>query len=305
MSGLTELVRSTDFWFDDGTIILKVEHTLYRVYRGLLASRSTVFRDTFAMPQPDQAAEEQDELEGCPVVQLHDKEKDFTRFLKALHHYGCYKGAAVSGIVELSSVLRLSDKYDVPILRESMISILCDIYPSSLDKWLARLTAVPPGYRISRNDDITVLNLARKLDIRSILPSAMYLVSITHGLEVLYGGPNRRIENKDDRKRYTLAFTELLLEQRRVATGFLLHEDEIPGCDGDEGECDAERLRWLAIDLPAHEDDPLSGKIAWKDFDVCSSCLELAQDEYAEAREDFWEGLPGIFDLGSWKKLLS
>lgn len=80
-----ELVRSPEFWFDDGTVVLQVENTLYRVYRGLLASRSTVFRDTFSMPQP---AEGREEIEGCPVVQLHDREKDFTRFLAALHHHG-------------------------------------------------------------------------------------------------------------------------------------------------------------------------------------------------------------------------
>lgn len=80
-----ELFRSTEFWFDDGTVVLQVENTLYRVYRGLLSSRSTVFHDTFSIPQP---VEERTEIEGCPVVQLHDRSKDFTRFLKALHHYG-------------------------------------------------------------------------------------------------------------------------------------------------------------------------------------------------------------------------
>lgn len=80
-----ELVRSTEFWFEDGTVVLRVENTLYRVYRGLLASRSTVFHDTFSIPQP---AEEREEIDGCPVLQLHDKEEDFTWFLKAFHHRG-------------------------------------------------------------------------------------------------------------------------------------------------------------------------------------------------------------------------
>ncbi|KAJ7246188.1 hypothetical protein C8J57DRAFT_1523691 [Mycena rebaudengoi] len=59
-----ELVRSADFWFIDGTIVLQVEQTLFRP-----------------------AGESADVIDGCPVVHLHDAEVDFTRFLKALHNY--------------------------------------------------------------------------------------------------------------------------------------------------------------------------------------------------------------------------
>ena len=66
----TGLMRSPAFWFADGTVVIQVENTLYRVYRGLLGSRSMVFHDTFSVPQP---AEEGMAIEGCPLVQLHDK----------------------------------------------------------------------------------------------------------------------------------------------------------------------------------------------------------------------------------------
>ncbi|KAJ7167231.1 hypothetical protein C8R43DRAFT_984555 [Mycena crocata] len=45
--------RSTDVWFDDGTVILQAEQTLFRVYRGVLAAQSTIFRDMFSISQPD------------------------------------------------------------------------------------------------------------------------------------------------------------------------------------------------------------------------------------------------------------
>jgi hypothetical protein len=91
MDTSAELVRSPDFWFEDGTVVLQVETTLFRVYRGLLASRSTVFCDTFSIPQPPES--ERNEIEGCPVVELHDKAKDFVRFLKALHNYGYWQAS--------------------------------------------------------------------------------------------------------------------------------------------------------------------------------------------------------------------
>jgi hypothetical protein len=82
-----ELVCSPDFWFEDGTVVLQVQNTLYHVYRGLLTLQSVVFRDTFSIPQPS-AESEKNGIEGCPVVQLHDKAEDFTRFMKAIHDYG-------------------------------------------------------------------------------------------------------------------------------------------------------------------------------------------------------------------------
>ncbi|KAJ6603346.1 hypothetical protein DFH09DRAFT_1124218 [Mycena vulgaris] len=46
-----ELVRSSEFWFKDGTVVLQIENTLYR---SLLSSRSTVFHD---IPQPPRLTE--------------------------------------------------------------------------------------------------------------------------------------------------------------------------------------------------------------------------------------------------------
>ncbi|KAJ7764046.1 hypothetical protein DFH07DRAFT_939210 [Mycena maculata] len=301
------LVRSTDLWFDDGTIVLQVETTLYRVYRGLLSSRSAVFRDTFSIPQP--AEDGAGEIEGCPVVRLHDREKDFTRFLKALFHCGSHKTCAVTGIYELRSVLRLSDKYDVPLLRESMISILSDVYPSCLDEWLTRSTRVPSGYRATARDCIHVLNVAQEMDICGILPGVMYQICRRHDIsEILYGVPARprdiKISRSEDQKRCAVAIPELISSRHRILTHYLMR-NEHGGCE-DEAVCDAERLRWLGLDYPADDlFDPLADEIPWEDFDVCSSCLEDAKETYTLDREDLWRDLPRIFDLGTWTDLLA
>ncbi|KAJ6616730.1 hypothetical protein B0H10DRAFT_1798863 [Mycena sp. CBHHK59/15] len=301
-----ELVRSTEFWFEDGTIVLQVGTTLYRVYRGFLAARSTVFYDTFSMPQPPGVSAD---IEGCPIVQLHDNPKDFSRFLRALHQCGTYKTCPVSDFSELSSILRLSDKYDVPLLRGSMISILRDIYPSSLPKWLKRKT--PAGYTESWFDDYCVLNLARKMDIRSILPGVMYEVCLTGSESVFSGilaGKTRvKIKDNGDRKRCIVAIPELMVERRQLLR-FLLDHD-IDGCE-DEDECDAERLRWLENDLQdteklADEFDPLSEDFEWDEYNVCSACLDAAKADFRAARRRLWNDLPRIFDLPSWNDLLA
>jgi hypothetical protein len=50
-------------------------------------------------------------------------------------------------------------------------------------------------------------------------------------------------------KRYALAIPKLILDRVRVSTGYLVHEKGVVGCESEEGECDAERLCWLALDL--------------------------------------------------------
>lgn len=81
---IPQLTRSSDVWFDDGTVVLQAETTLFRVYRGVLVAQSPIFRDTFAIPQPPA----QEMYEGCPVILLHDSPGDLELFLLATHDAG-------------------------------------------------------------------------------------------------------------------------------------------------------------------------------------------------------------------------
>lgn len=73
-------VRS-ELWFEDGTIVLEAEATQFRVYRGILAANSAIFRDMFGLCQPA----EEDTVDGCPIVRLHDSAKDLRCALDILH----------------------------------------------------------------------------------------------------------------------------------------------------------------------------------------------------------------------------
>jgi hypothetical protein len=74
--------RHPDLWFDDGSVVLKAENTLFRVHRTTLSTHSTVFSDMFGIPHPPG----QDEIEGCPVVKLPDLANDVGYLLKALYN---------------------------------------------------------------------------------------------------------------------------------------------------------------------------------------------------------------------------
>ncbi|KAJ6596410.1 hypothetical protein DFH09DRAFT_905327 [Mycena vulgaris] len=290
-------MRSSDFWFQDDTVVLQVENTLYRVYRGLLMARSTVFHDTFSISQPEN---EGNHMEGCPVVQLHDKGEDFTRFLKALHQYGTYKNCPVSGFFELWSALRLSDKYDIPVLRHLMISILREIYPSTLKEWATRKP--PPRYTAH------VGNHLSEMSIRRILPAVMYAVCYKLTLNLIVSGYGTalkiKIQNKEYQNRCILAIPRLMVAQRN-SVGYVTVYEDIE-CN-DPSSCNTEPLLWLALDLDDEDTlNPLTNhKLGSRHvFAVCPSCLESARETCQDARDALWEELPEIFDLGTWEELL-
>lgn len=71
-----------EFWFHDGSIVLHVEDTLFRVHQTILSNHSEVFADLFAVPQP----QVQEVIEGCHVVQVHDQIQDMHDLLDAIYH---------------------------------------------------------------------------------------------------------------------------------------------------------------------------------------------------------------------------
>lgn len=75
--------RSKEFWLDDGSIVLHVENTLFRVHRTQLSANSEVFRNMFSVPQP--ALKQGEEIEGCPIVRLPDLAADWTYVLVGLY----------------------------------------------------------------------------------------------------------------------------------------------------------------------------------------------------------------------------
>lgn len=81
-----EVLRHPDFWLRDGSIILSVQHVLFKVHQTILAQHSEIFADLFDLPQPDPEFGGDDLLEGCRVVQLQDSPDDFEDLLRAIYH---------------------------------------------------------------------------------------------------------------------------------------------------------------------------------------------------------------------------
>jgi hypothetical protein len=79
-----ELRRCDDLWFEDGNIVIRAEGTVFRLYKGFLASHSSIFHDMFALPQP--ANRPTETYENCEIVCMNDSGYESTEFFKALHY---------------------------------------------------------------------------------------------------------------------------------------------------------------------------------------------------------------------------
>lgn len=75
--------RHSKLWYEDGSVVLATETTLFRVYRGILSQNSVIFRNMFSLPRSPSSTEEK--LDGLPLIHLHDAAEDLAHLLMTLH----------------------------------------------------------------------------------------------------------------------------------------------------------------------------------------------------------------------------
>jgi hypothetical protein len=93
-SDSSKWVRHPKLYIQDGNVVLLCENTLFRVYGGVLAMNSQVFKDMFSLEgiQPTDA----ETYDGCPCIRLPDQAKDIERLLNVLLIAGFVTAATIS-----------------------------------------------------------------------------------------------------------------------------------------------------------------------------------------------------------------
>ncbi|KAJ7142756.1 hypothetical protein C8R44DRAFT_974329 [Mycena epipterygia] len=276
----TTLERSPDIWFDDGTIVLRAGRTLFRVFRGILAAQSPIFRDTFAIPQPPT----QEMYDACAVLEIQDSPKDLRMLLMATHDPTYATHTPVDGLETLSALLRLSTKYEIDHIRTRMISILKSIYPNSLDAWISRVD--PPGYLRAEGDEFKALVLASTLDVPDILPGVFFLCSrnTVHAIlaaEIPLGDKQKCLEG---------------LEALMIPALTLRFLFGVPADCINPNLCNSKRLSWLRQfgGIPFRI---LEEKFEWQFISLCRQCRSFAEEQLRGERLQVWDALPGLFEI--------
>lgn len=78
----TQLV--SDLWFEDGGLIIQAEQSFFKIYKGILAARSSVFK---AMLDEDSGLTKNC-IDGCDLLQVPDSAADMTYLLRAIFDSG-------------------------------------------------------------------------------------------------------------------------------------------------------------------------------------------------------------------------
>ncbi|KAG8215022.1 hypothetical protein J3R82DRAFT_8430 [Butyriboletus roseoflavus] len=182
IEGASPLVRHPDLWFSDGSIVLRAENTLFRVHKSLLSRHSGFFHDLFTLPQPDTKSLSSGDIEGCPVVCLHDAPEDVANLLTALVDGPSFGNNDPADFQVVSGILRLATKYVVDSLREKALNHLSVAWPATLKGWdaredMSRSFVFQAGSESIYPSPIAVINLAREVNAPSLLPSAFYDLS--------------------------------------------------------------------------------------------------------------------------------
>ncbi|EGO20518.1 hypothetical protein SERLADRAFT_476777 [Serpula lacrymans var. lacrymans S7.9] len=211
-SGFT---KHDDLWFCDGSVVLRAENTIFRVHKSQLSRHSAFFHDLFSLPQPHHEksneqsraiidrnssssrssavleVDSENEIEGCPVIYLHDSAEDVENLLTALYDGPDFGNNDHTDFRTVSGILRLSTKYLVDTLRTKSLSHLSTAWPSTLKMWdaredVARAHELTTGLGVAHlyPSPIAVINLAREVNEPSLLPSAFYDLSRYHYTQI-------------------------------------------------------------------------------------------------------------------------
>ncbi|KAI0640940.1 hypothetical protein C8Q79DRAFT_920317 [Trametes meyenii] len=166
----SKLHEDSDFWFPDGSIILTAAGVSFRVYSGVLARHSIVFRDMLQFPQPLTAPS----VEGCPVLEVSDSPSDLKHLLNVLFPKPTLSPLKpVPTTVQfdhIAALVRLSHKYQMDEILEDSLSYITDYYTMDYQGWLKR---DQKPLKVKPSQAIEAVLIARLTQTYTILPPAL------------------------------------------------------------------------------------------------------------------------------------
>ena len=324
---LARCTRDPDLWFADGSVVLRADDALYRVYSGILSQASPVFRAMFGIPQPAYDGESYD---GCPLVHMPDSAQDLRPFLRAL--YDCRQVSAISSghvmsayyrseshsqfnVSELTlkdipmvvSVLRISTKYEVQSLRKRAIDALLRWYPTTYTDYIPMSWTSRPQLDHPRH--VLVANIAREADVPILLPTALLACAATANSFTLWDGMThegvRYVLCEPNKRALFLGRPKLAHLARNKTQAFFFHPRNRAGCKTHE-RCD-EFCRIFA-DAFDQRDDPWVNpfyKMNWKPVQsaCCEPCAKSWEQIQISECHPAWQSMPSYFDLPPWHEL--
>ncbi|KAK7024863.1 BTB domain-containing protein [Favolaschia claudopus] len=303
--------RADRLWFTPDVVIIRAQSPVFQVFTAILKQKSSVFADMFTMPQPPPADSET--MDGVPVVTVHDEPAQMEVFLRATFDSEFFMPSpAETKIGDTLGILRLAHKYDVPYLRRRALHHLEPMYPTDLSGYDSQVQpAIERKVPFAEHfrDRVLSVMIATEVGALWLLPATYYDIC-TWPLERILGEPLWKALREEEQHACLIGY-QALLRQCPLILKFLLEysSDQDTDCT-DCMNCNQLRSMVysnLSSGLSQFMNWPLDlwPKQAWAAVGVslCAHCLSSAKELHAEARQNCWDALPGMFGLPDWDKL--
>ncbi|KAF7984434.1 hypothetical protein HWV62_14506 [Athelia sp. TMB] len=308
----TAPITHSDIWFEDGNVVLQAERTQFRVYRGMLARNSSVFRDMFSIPQP---APSEESADGCAVVCLPDAAQDVEIVLRALTEPGYLTARGSMPIERVAALLRLGQKYDFEALRTEALHRIYYEIPTTLEDFASRKRCSQIDTEVGYTFWPNLLKLAREHNLQSVLPLALYRCS--GGINLDSEDPSdpfgklRSLISVEDQILLLSCFTRLMRLHKLLTRNWLQSvPNPFPACENARSCNDAHDFHLrdavcLKLGLVALDDGDtyVSYLSILMSYRICQPCKEAIKAMHNAVRRDFWAQLPKIFGLPAWDEL--
>ncbi|KAF7314938.1 hypothetical protein MIND_00007800 [Mycena indigotica] len=315
------LRRVQELWFDDGNLVIQTDSAQYKVYRGTLARHSAVFRDMLSFPQPRNPKR----VEGCPIVHLPDAEVEVTPFLKALFEPNFFPPfPSRTTFSAVYGCLRLAHKYGADDLRRCALVHFTSQFRTTLAEWdygdfkstkTNRLPAQVASWPCPTDSSylICCLQLAREVEALWTLPRIFYTLSSNFDIlsdRLFHGAIFQGIEAELGSASDQCTLIEGSEKQMKASWDIvqLLRSGPSDDCLT-ELTCARTILRAAANTKVGCRDFHRSPLGIWNEGDwrlfreACANCRSLLQDAHKAARQQFWDNLPGMYNLPPWERL--
>ncbi|KAL1760436.1 hypothetical protein FB107DRAFT_203028 [Schizophyllum commune] len=310
-------------YFEDGNLILATHDTptLFKVHRGVLARHSEVFQDMFAFPPAQYEAEM---LDGCQVVVMHDLPLELGHLIKALYDGPHFGNESVADFLYLAGILRLATKYFIGHLRLSAVRHLVQTWATTLkghDDMVETALHAPIVDNISYPyaHPLLVLNLCHEVNVRIVLPSALYFLSLYRLDDIMSGDhpklaavaehPSKPSAEFFHYKEYALILQfriDIILDfVRRFCSQHTVASDcrQSTVCQRALNRLASRLSRsWTMRTGPFHYMKQAVTEFS-EDSSTCTSCKRRFQQEVQEHREQLWKELPLKCCLPPWEQL--
>ncbi|KAF8194017.1 hypothetical protein K438DRAFT_1588468 [Mycena galopus ATCC 62051] len=307
--------RVEGLWFSDGSLVVRAENALFRVSGAVLAARSSVFQDMLSFPQPGYVTEEAENLDGVPIVELHDLAGEVEPFLRAVFDSSFFMPPPSSPqLSDILAILRLSNKYDVKYLHTRALDHLSTTYPTDLPIFLVHLNHFPAGFeslKPSADAHLRVLSVIHEVNALWLLPAAYSRASKCLPSS-FFSAPSWRTLPELIKHKLHLAHAHQA--RHIVAVVHAMGGEPTKECDAPQ-TCPLEILSVVTalleqvgqIDMEFNFFDvkDIFVPSVWEGLGapMCTACMLLREEQVSVSMQKVWDALPTNLGLPPWDQL--